>query len=533
MKNILKNEMKMLLKRKTIVILIVAFLMVLPFVALINADTPTEYDHYYYMELSQTACNATPLNGLYHTLVFKGFVLNKYLQPVTNTEILINNITVNGAISIAVKTNSKGIFNATRNYADGIPPDCLSVPTNFYLSERPQSIQAKDFQVFIFNQNIMNFYIPGIQGSQSDHIYLNRNFITLNSSKPGESSTETPGRYQLSANVSYSLLPYYNLGLYGVAPVFYNGGNTTATLWITQGQYDSKINGFTYIPNSTVEINVSAHSVSEPFGYSQILEMNKNGAISVRYVQSSFGLQSLNANNNYFSFGQSFIIFAYLIGSLAVSMLVLSVINEIYGLPEREVYSSLPHRRRNLIFLKFFTGIITILITEGFGIAFAEILDLVIYHSLLSPYVILISTIILLSLFMLVSPIYLFIESKRTASSGTKSVLVFIIAFLVPVIVSISMGLLESYLFSDLFYVNNYLTKPMIGDVGEINLLFSMIPFSAPIEMMNYLTYQPFPMVTMFNHRSLFLLTPLLIVPDLLAWFAFIFWISVKRYERN
>ncbi|MGP6206877.1 hypothetical protein ACNF42_02435 [Cuniculiplasma sp. SKW3] len=535
-RNIIKNEIRMLLKRKLIVILLIAFLMVVPYIAIINSDTPSQYDHYYYSEVVQNVSNASISGGVvyFHTFSYKGFVLNKCLQPMSNTSILFENITVNGGVSLMVRTNSGGVFNTTVNYTNGIPGNCLSTPNN-YVSERPQNLKSKNFQLFFFGNYFMNFYIPGVHGSQSDTIYLKRNFIqNLNGTNTNGNGIEsTPGQQALSVNVSYSILPYYNLGLYGVAPVIYNGWNKNISLFITQSSYDSKTATFQYIPNSTEEINVSAHSVVQPFGYSQILKMNENGAISITYSQGSSGTVVLDANTNYIGFGQSFSIFAYLLGTLVVSLIVISVITEIYGLPERDVYTSIPHKRRNIVFLKFFAGIITLLLTVGFGVIFGDIIDLFFYHSLLDSYVILISTIILFSIFLLVSPIYLFLESKKTLSSGTRSLVVFVITLFLPIVVSIGMGALESYLNLPIFALENYLTKPLINEAGEINLIFSIIPFSAPIEFMEYLTFTPFPGVIMFNHRSLFMLTPLLIIPDLFLWFAIVVWFSVKRYERN
>ncbi|WP_443369890.1 hypothetical protein [Cuniculiplasma sp. SKW4] len=534
--NLIKNELRMLLKRKTVTILIVSFVMIVPYIAILNADTPTQDDHYFYNEMDMAAFNVTTgSNGnlYYHTLVFKGFVVNKYLQPVRNTMIDIENVTLNGSVNVTVKTNSNGIFNVTKNYTQGIDEFCFSVPNDF-ISERTRTENVRDYQVLNLGNNYLNFYIPGIQGSQSDVFHVHRQFELSNSTFKINYSSIVPGQSLLSGDISYSILPYYNLGLYGVAPVIYNSGNKNITLYISEAEYNKKLGTFTDVPNSSTEINVSAESVVEPFGYSHILSINKAGAIKIYSSYINSGKIILSIPYNSFNFGSSLIVFAYLLGTLTVSLIVISVVTEIYGLPEREVYTSLPHKRRNLIFMKLFTGLASIILATVFGVAFGEILDLVFFHSLISPYVILIGTLILLSMFLLLSPIFLFIESKKTLSSGARGILVFFITLFVPLIISIGMGILEAYLLSSaIITTDNYLTEPLLRGAGEINLIFSLIPFSAPMEMIDYLTYTPFPQVTMFNHRSLFLLTPLIIIPDLLIWFFLILWASIRKYSRN
>lgn len=536
MKALVRNELRMLLKRKTIVILMVSFLMVLPYIAILNADTPAQYEHYYYNEMVMVPFNATEVGNnsiYYHSVIYKGFVVNKNLQPVKNTTIDIENVTLNGEVNVTVRTNSNGIFNVTKNYKSGIFQGCFSFPNNF-ISERKKTDTVKDFQQIFFSVSSLSFYIPGVQGSQSDRFYESTQPEPFTTATKINYSSIIPGQYSMPGDISYSILPYYNLGLYGVAPVIYNGGVRSVSLNISEESYNEKLGIFTNVPNSSKEVNISAGNIVEPFEYSQILQINKDGAINIHTPYATSGPVTLSPPFNNLNFGNSFLTFAYLLGTLAISLLVISVITEIYGLPERDVYASLPHRRRNIVFMKFFTGLTATLITIGLGVAFGEILDSFLFHSFLSPYVILISTVILLSMFLLVSPIFLFIESKKSLSSGTKTGIVIVITLFLPVIVSVAMGILEAALISPaLSLTDNYLTEPLINGVGKINLIFSIIPFSAPIEMIDYLTYTPFPGVTMFNHRSLFLLTPLVIIPDLMLWFLLILWVSIKRYERN
>jgi hypothetical protein len=543
-KELVKNEIRFLLKRKLILIILISFIMVVPYIAILNYDTPPEYDHYYYMEMEITPYNATP--GIYgngtfliHSVNYKGFVVNKYLQPASNAEMIIRNITVNGNISQKVETNSAGVFDVNASYPYGVPLQCFDSESGF-IRESRSFRTANSFQgVILFGITPINFKVLNISGSQSSKLYSSLNYPAHLASKTVNSSSITPGQTMITNSVSVSILPYYNLGLYGVAPVFFNGGNATASIYLKNGAYNQTLGTFIEVPNTRKEINITAGSVINPFKYSQILAMNEDGAISVSFRPGGTNFIPMNPEGNSLLFSSTIQIpdlFAYLLGTLAVSIIVLTTVNEIYSMPEREVYTSIPGRRRNTIFLKLFTGVVASLLSMGFAILISDIIGLVIFRTYVDLYVSITSIIIFFLFFLMLSPVYLLMESKKSLSSGTKSLIVLGFSVFVPIILSVGMELLylsampASSLNGN---INNFLTTPLLGDAGRVNLLFSVIPVSAPLQMMNYLIYNPFPSVTMYNHRSLFLLSPAIMIPDLVVWFVLLLWLAIKRYERN
>lgn len=533
MKNLLKlilNDLRYIGRKKIISIVLISFLIFAPFMALINGQTPELPAHNYYVveditpyDLSNLSLNIDSMNYAYGSMNFKGFILDQHLQPLRNKTVAmeINCSSINEVKHF--KTNSQGFFSVN-----------LTGVTNF-----------NPFNLFGFYQgeNPIKFHVTDVTGSQSDTIHTE---IKSPSQSPSlNTSSIIPGKYRLpygSGTLSMTMLPYYNLGLYGQVPVFYNAGSKPVNITVSAV---SIINPNDVKNTTPFKVEIMPGELTEPFSYNEVLSFNQYGNIKVEINGLDYGLYAVPGagNNNVPSFFVSPLpVFAYILGLIGVSSVVLTVVSSIYNLPEREIYLSLPLKRRNLIFSRIVAGLSVSLFATAFGIFIDDGLGFIFYHNYIGLYPSITGLLDVLALFLLSVPIFLFLESKKNVSSGFRTLLLLFFTFILPIILSFMIFVLDGKILGS-FYImppHNSLIQPFASRVAEINLILSAIPFSSPIVLMEYFSYSPFAFVPgsgffvpMYNHRSLLLMSPLIIYPVLFIWFGIITFFSIRRYERN
>ncbi len=488
-------------KQKNIIAFIIASSIVLMLSGLaINASQPVVYDHYVYMNLTASQIGNT------NNFLVKGFILDKNLLPESNSSFNFekspshmffggNNFSacqqfiLNDIQSQNRLTNSEGLFsleiNGSGNYSKY---SCFQ-------------------QIMSFFQYNFVFSISNLSGSQQD------------------SMIEYPPGQQLI------LLPYYNLGNYGTAAVVFIPGNSSNTFNLSYKTYSN----LTTNTSAILNLGKFHYGIPQRVGdYNQILSMNEAYSVSFYFNNNLYNSLNFAPPTSSFSFSSQLGFTVYFFSAVSIIFITTTIATNIFDRPMNEFYLSIPEKRRNVIIGSVILGTIATIISTTIAFLLGDIISIILFSAPLNSSSILNLMIFNLFLFAIISPIYFFFGTHTRYGSGIKIGISLMLVIGVPLISNIIESVFSISIFVSGFGGNqiSMLYLPYLQEIRIFNLLTGLIPFTAPMDLFNYMVRSPFLGIVMLNHLSIFYLSPLIFFSPLITWFVPLIYLSIRKYER-
>lgn len=494
-------------KQKSIIAIILASSIILMFGGLFfNSSQPVVYNHYEYMDINASQIGNT------NNFTVKGFILDRNLQPESNSSFNFslstfqtffsgNNLTACEQLILKDLQSQKRVTNS-----DGLFSLEINGPGNYS--------QYSDFQqVMSYLQYDFVFSIKNLSGSQQDSI------LEFN---PGQ---------------SFLILPYYNLGNYGTAAVVYIPGNSSDTFNLSYETYSN----LTTNTSTILSLGTFHYGIPQRVGnYNQILSMNEAYSVAIYFNNVLDTNLNFPPSTSGVSFTSNLGFPIYFFSAISVIFITMAISTNIFDKPMNEFYLSIPEKRRNVIIVSVILGTVATIISTAIAFLLGDIIWFATSSNLLNPSSIANMMIFNLFLFAVISPIYFFFGTHTRYGSGIKMGISLMLVIGVPIISSLIETTLFVNILSSSLGINlgsqvnqgSMLYLPYLQEIRVFNLLTGLIPFTAPMELFDYIARSPFIGVEMLNHLSLFYLSPLIFFTPLITWFVPLIYLSIRKYDR-
>ncbi len=504
--------------------LALACVLIFPTVLLENEEIPTSNENLFFLgEISPSGVFDNTGNNSTH-FSWNYILLNHKAHPIANVSIF------GCALLFATNKTNPGFFSnptikveATTNRTGFLS---FTIP---YLCSVIKSVTGES------NLTISSF-------SLSNYSVSSKAFSGNASPKYDEFTFQSYNVQSKSGNVTnvyFSRIPSNLLGYYGTTPVILVCGSsgTQSVVNISYKIYNPQDKGVIFTENNLTTLKNGQIYTLE--NYNLLKEFNEADNVTF-YATGQVNIGSLfNSESGFFtppsisvSTGISFP--AADIALLVALFLVLIIYVPMFNNNVYKRYLSLPEKRRRTILVQIGSAMIVSSIFSGIALGASFILSYLLLNIVLSLLAIVFTFVIIETALLVFVSIYTILSAYFPGRSGARTFLTIFLVFGYPLISEISQSLLLVFPLSDsLFVVNSsYLYRPLLENIRTYNILTSVLPVLNIEQLNNYLLRTPFTSVIMYNHLSIFDLSPIIFISSILGFSALFIYLAIRRLNK-
>ncbi len=509
---------------KSIIILSVISILIFPAILIENASIPTSDSHLYFLSngydihtvsVNHNSKNASNIGAMYQSTYS---LINNKLEPVSNTSVRLNVSVVDSNlldhfflqlnIYFNVITKKNGSF--TLNNTDLL----FLLPVDYNRTQNSiRSYHIENYTVLEGENRLVT--------NQKDDKFGFNSFDVVVNNRTGERGV-----------INMAFLPFYNLGYYGIAPIFLMSGNSSGSYNLSYHLYNpqdqNSVGPLVYLGNYSFN---KIYTINSNEG--RILSMNE--AFNVTFFVNGIALGTVYHNTVLPISITSGISILGLLGNtgaeimlLVTVFMVLTLFVPMFNLPVYMYYLSLPRKRWYTITNEFISSILTMSIFEGFAFTATYLISELMLHYSLSILAFIYIYLFSVAAFTVFSSLYLLIGVFFIGKTMPRISLTIFLILGYPLIDSLSQSILEiQAIFSD-----NVLFKPLLDNIRTYNLISGILPVLNVEELNSYFLRSPASGVIMLNHLSIFDLSPLIFLSSIIGISLTLFYLSIKRYYK-
>ena len=537
--NKILNSIRAKFTKKTIIVLILITILVIPTIITENENIPKSNENLFYIMQCRNGGalftnNSTQVNYSYRdALILNGTL---YPQPHIGLHIHINvKVCQDHAVfksedfNITRFTNSKGVVNLS-----------LSDVINMNNLTKGLANNTGYTSATSVSCSIENKYLRGNDPERlvCTHIICDP-FVNSSSNEPYRITGKKLFNGTQTAQLYFDDLPFPQLGYYGITPVFYLKGNFTKNVNIGYTAYNSADNVINRSNMTLTSLGVGDVYIDR--NYTQLKAFNeaRNVIFYANGNQLEFSLfGGFGRNVFHLPQNQKFLVFftpseiAILIGLF----MALVLFSPMYGEDVYRKYLSLPQKRSKTLLIELFSSFIIGSIFVGIGAALTYLLYPAIGSGYISLYAILFIYLIFASSLVLMISLFSIIGAYFIGRSRP-------IIFLSLVVGSgyiILRYIADNLLVSAAYYTDlRFLYKPVLNMLRNYDIISSVSPIFDIKEMNDYLTHTIFlnrniayatPVI--YNHLNIFDLSPILFLSSMICYVVLFLFLGIRKYKR-
>ena len=520
------NSIRSKLKPRSIIILAVICVLIFPAVLIENDSIPTSDSHLYFLSMGSNSFPGLILPNEYSSGNSSAnsqktfFLLNNRLETVSNTTVRLNASVVDTNLLSHSSIVLSLYFDVTTGISGNFTLNNTVLRSHLPIAyNRTQNI-ASGYQ--IYNYTVLKSNNKPVPNQKDDGFEFSSCAIVVNN-KTGVKGT-----------LNMAFLPSYQLGYYGIAPVFFMSGKPDGSYNLSYHLYNpqnnNSVGSLVCLGNFSFNKMYMINSNEEP-----ILSMNEAYNVTFFVNGTAVGIVYRSSFVTSFFSGISILGLLGNTGSeimlLVTVFMVLMLFVPMFNPSVYRYYLSLPRKRWYTIVNEFISSLLAMSIFEGFAfVATYMISELVLHFSisgLAFAYIYLFS----LAAFTVFASLYLLVGVYFIGKAMPKTFLTIFLVLGYPIIDSLSQTLFELQSLLP-FYSSNSLFKPVLENIRTMNVISGILPVLNVEEMNSYFLRSPVSGVIMLNHLSIFDLSPIIFLSSIIGISVALFYLSIKRYYR-